>query len=188
MADQLMKKKEDHFYYMYWTDPDALIHDYGTTAPQVKTNIKTINKKLAALAKQNPDNLIIVLADHSLVDTTFLNIYEHEDFAQCLKSIFSIDCRSSFFHLKEGYEKQFIEAYNKYYKDFFAIKSKQEVIDEHMFGYGEPHVLFEDFLGDYLLTSISQYGFKCKEDYQMIGAHSGSLEEEFVINVAVINS
>ena len=56
-----------------------------------------------------------------------------------------------------------------------------------MFGYGEEHHLFRDFLGDFMLTSISSKGFSYTPDYPMIGAHSGSLEEESLISVSIFN-
>ena len=187
IADILMKKKEPHFYYMYWTDPDALIHDNGVDFRGVRDCVKLINKKVCKLAKENKDNLIIVLADHSLVDTKFFNLKEHEDFFSTLVTISSLDSRSGFFHVKEGQKEKFKELFNKYYGDYFILLTKQEVINQGWFGEGVAHPMFKDFLGDFMATSISEYGFTFSEDENMVGAHSGSLKEESIINVAVIN-
>ena len=61
------------------------------------------------------------------------------------------------------------------------------MIEQNWFGEGAPHPMFEDFLGDFMATSISKYGFCHEKEMKMIGAHSGSVEEESIINVAVIN-
>ena len=186
-ADALMKKEGPHFYYMYYPDPDHQIHDNGVDHRSVMEAVKKINKGVCKLAKENKDNLIIVLADHSLIDTTFFNITEHEDFFSTLVTISSLDSRSAFFHVKEGQEDKFKELFDKYYGEHFVLLTKKEVIEQNWFGEGAPHPMFEDFLGDFMATSISKYGFCHEKEMKMIGAHSGSVEEESIINVAVIN-
>lgn len=187
IADVLMKKEGPHFYYMYNPEPDHTIHEFGTEDERVLHISKDINRKVYKLAKDNKDNLIIVLADHSLINTTFFNIKEHDDFFSTLITVSSLDSRSAFFHIKENCKEKFVELFNKYYGDHFLLLSKQEVIDQQWFGEGSSHPMFEDFLGEYMATSISKYGFSFEDESPMIGAHSGSLEEESIINVAIIN-
>ena len=187
VADILMKKDGPHFYYMYYPDPDHQIHEHGISHRSVLESVKAINKGVCKIAKNNKDNLIIVLADHSLVDTTFFNIEEHSDFFSTLVTISSLDSRSSFFHIKEGKEELFKELFHKYYGEYFLLLTKEEVIKQNWFGDGIAHPMFEDFLGEFMATSISKYGFTFGDEEPMIGAHSGSLEEESIINVAVIN-
>ena len=187
VADILMKKPGPHFYYMYFAEPDHQIHDHGVNDRCVLEIVKDINRGVHKLAKANKDNLIILLADHSLVDTTFFYIYEHEDFASTLNGIPSLDSRSAFFHVKKGKNKEFEDLFKKYYGEHFLLLTKQEVINQKWFGEGVPHPNFEDFIGEYMATSISKYGFTFEKEMKMIGAHSGSVEEESLISVAVIN-
>ena len=182
-----MKQDDSHFIYMYWPDPDHLMHDNGVDNQKVKANIKQINKRLCHLAKENKDNLIIVLADHALVDTKFFHINEHQDFRDCLTSITSLESRSCFFHVKQDKINVFSTIFDKYYGKYFVLKTKEEIIKEKLFGEGENHSLFEDFLGDFMATSISQYAFNDFEEDPFIGAHAGSLEEESLISVSIIN-
>ena len=186
-ADEMMKEDSSHFIYMYWTEPDSLIHELGTDHYCIKRNVKEINKKVYQLAKENKDNLIIVLSDHSLVDTKFFYTFEHEDFKECLKTITSLDSRSCFFHVKSDKINDFSSIFNKYYGNYFVLKTKEEVIKENFFGEGDNHPLFEDFLGDFMATSISEYAFDNFDKAPFIGAHAGSLEEESIISVSIIN-
>lgn len=186
-ADSILKNEGKFFAYLYYPEPDSLIHKYGINSPLVKRNIKEINRKMAKLSKDNKDTLIILLADHSLIDSKFFYIYEHEDFKNCLSNITSLDCRSSFFHVKKGKEKEFEDLFNKYYGKYFKLYTRQEVIEKELFGPKPFHPLFEDFIGEYMATSISNYGFKNRIDYPLIGAHSGSVKEEFDISVSIIN-
>lgn len=186
-ADKYMKQDESHFIYMYWQEPDHQMHDYGINSRLVKENIKIINKKVCHLAKENKDNLILVLADHALVDTKFFHINEHQDFKDCLIGITSLESRSCFFRVKQDKINDFSTIFDKYYGKYFVLKTKEEVIKERIFGEGENHPLFEDFLGDFLAISTSEYGFNDFEEDPFIGAHAGGLEEESLINISIIN-
>lgn len=186
-ADHLMKNPDPHFCYCYWPEPDSLIHRYGTGHNAVRAKIKQINRKVETLVKANPDNLIIVLADHSLVDSKCFDVFEHEDFASCLKSIPSLDSRSVFFHVKEDCLDRFPLLFRKYYGDFFVLKSKKEILSENLFGFGNNHPLFEDFLGEFMATSVSEYGFAFQKD-DLKAHHAGSIEEEYRISVMIFNA
>lgn len=186
-ANEMMKKDESHFIYMYWTEPDSLIHEFGTDHYCVKSNCKKINKLVHKLAKENQDNLIIVLSDHSLVNTKFFYTFEHDDFSSCLTTITSLDSRSCFFHVKPDKINDFSTIFNKHYGKYFILKTKREIIEEEWFGPKENHALFEDFLGDFMATSISEYGFTNYDEETFIGAHAGSTEEESLIKVSIIN-
>ena len=116
-----------------------------------------------------------------------MNLKEHEDFYSTLVTVSSLDSRSAFFHVKEGKNAQFEELFKKYYGEYFLLLTKEEVIKQGWFGEGNPHPLFKEFIGEYMATSISKYGVTFDDENTMIGAHSGSLEEESIINVAIIN-
>lgn len=186
-CDALMKKSGPHYYYMYWAEPDKSIHTYGCNDVRIKRICKDINKRVAKLAKDNKDNLIIVLSDHSMIDTKYFYFYEHEDFYSMCETIFSLDARSAMFHVKEEYKDKFKDVFNKYYGKYFILKSKQEINDENWFGVGTPHPMYESFLGDFMATSISEYGFTYETDYHLIGNHAGNTSEESLIDVSIIN-
>lgn len=186
-ADEMMKNKNSHFYYMYWPEPDSLIHRYGTDHYFVKNNVKLINKKVKTLARKNEDNLIIVLADHSLINTKTLCIYDHPDFVDCLKTMPSLDSRSAFFHVKEDRKTEFENLFKKYYGEYFILKTKEEVLKEEIFGPKDYHDRFESFFGEYLAMSISNYCFEYKKDEPLIGHHAGATKEEFLISVMILN-
>ena len=187
-ASNIMKRDEKHFYYMYWNEPDSSMHKFGINDRRIKLMCKDINKRVARLANDNKDNLIIVLSDHSMVDTKYFNLYEHEDFADAVEHIYGLDARSCAFYVKDEYKDSFVSLFNKYYKDYFIIKTKEEVIKEGWFGEGTPHPLFESFIGDFLITSIKDYGFTYEKDYPLVANHAGSTSEESLIDVSIINN
>jgi predicted AlkP superfamily pyrophosphatase or phosphodiesterase len=182
-----LNQYDEAYYYCYWASPDNLIHEYGTDHPKVRNFCKLANKLLVKFTKEHPDTLFIVLADHSLVDSKFFYIYEHDDFASTLTNTMSLDSRSTMFHVKEDKKEEFVSLFNKYYGQYFVLKTRQEVIDEKWFCEGNENPHFRDFLGDFMATSVSEYGFTYDKEYTMKGSHSGSLEEESLIDVSLLN-
>lgn len=191
VLDSKFKNNDEFFLYMYYPEPDHTIHETGVHSYQSKEIIKYINKHVAKLAKNNPDTLLIVIADHGLIDVTYDKIEEHEDLYELLKFPPSLDTRSIIFHVKDNKQDEFRTLFNKYYGEYYRLLTTQEVIDQDYFGLGNKHPQFYNFLGDFMATSISSHAMAIKNDdntYTMfLGAHSGSLEEEYLISVAVIN-
>ena len=188
--DSEMKKEREHFIYAYWTEPDSSIHEYGTNHPYVHNIIREINKMVAKLAKSNKDNLIVILADHGLVDLSPMFLNEHEDLYELIINDSSIDHRAGDFRIKDNKQEEFKTLFNKYYGDEFYLLTKKEVIDQNVFGLGEKHPHFEDFVGDFLAISIKDKYICCpkkNEDGLLKGGHAGGTEEERKISVSIIN-
>lgn len=182
-----MKKDERQFIYGYWTEPDSLIHKHGTTSSIVRQNIKYINKQVAALAKNNPENLIIVIADHGLIDAKYDDVREHSDLFNLI-SEHHLDARAVFVDVKEENHQQFKELFNKYYSDNYVLYTKDEYIQNQVFGKGNEHPYFSNFLGDFLIISLNEHSLMLDDLHpDMIGLHSGGMEKEFIISVAVFN-
>lgn len=64
------------------------------------------------------------------------------------------------FKIKKGRKREFKQLFNKYFTDDFILKTKQEVIDEELFGVGIENKYFKDSLGDYLALAIVDKYFK----------------------------
>ena len=190
ILDKEMKEDRNHFIYAYWTDPDSSMHEYGTTHPYVHNIIREINRMVANLAKNNKDNLIVVIADHGLVDLSPMYLDEHKDLYDLIIGDSSIDHRAGSFRIKEGKQEEFKNLFNKYYSDCFDLYTKQEVIDQNIFGLGDTHHLFEEFLGDFLAISTKDKYICCplkNEDGLLKGGHSGDTPDERRITVSIIN-
>ena len=188
--DSEMKKDREHFLYCYWTDPDSSIHEYGTNHPYVHNIIREINRMVAKLAKNNKDNLIVVIADHGLVDLSPMYLNEHKDLYELMIGDCSLDHRAGAFRVKEDKHDKFKTLFNKYYSDDFYLLSKDEVISSHLFGFGEKHIQFEDFIGNFIAISKKDKYICCplkNDDGLLKGGHSGGTKEETRINVSLLN-
>ena len=185
-------KGDNQFIYTYWDEPDHSLHDFGTISSQTKRLVKSINMKMAKLAKNNPQTLFIVISDHDIIDITFLDIEEHQDLYDMLEYKPSVDSRALMVKLKNENVEEFKTLFKKYYgEEDFLLYTKEEVIKNEVFGFGTKHKEFDNFLGDILIISLNEKTFLIRDDngetLNFKAAHSGGTEQESIISVSIYN-
>lgn len=173
----------EHFLYVYWDKLDTYLHEYGTESAEVKDMLASVNKGYEYLKHNlDDDSIIIMIADHSQVDVLPINIKEHPEIWSCLLRNPSIESRASTFFIKEGYQKQFVEAFNRYYGKYFVLYTRDQVLNMGLFGKGIEHESIKDVIGDYLAIAVDSYYFKLFDDnFVMKGQHAGLLYEESMV-------
>ncbi len=186
-TDRLLK--ENNFLYSYCTEPDHTMHLEGTKSKKSEEIILFLVDELKKLVENNKDVLFILHADHGMVDIKQFFFKEHEEFLNTLdKDYISIEPRFSSFKVKD--KQGFINYYNKYLSEDFILKSKEEIINEHTFGYGTPHPLFNDMLGDYFLIASSKKYMMNDQyaDFHFEANHAGVNKEELALYMMIFNS
>lgn len=185
-ADKLIK--EHDFVYVYSTNPDHLLHEHGIKNEVIRENVIYLESKVKELVENNPDTLFILTADHGFADIEEINFKLHQDFLDTLDDdVFSIEPRFATVSVKD--EAKFLELTNKYYSDYFYIKTKKELLEEHAFGYGEPHPLFDLTTKNYFLIAKDKYCFyQSEEPIGFKGTHAGSLDSETEIYLLIFNA
>ena len=185
-------KGDNQFTYAYWAEPDHTIHEKGTKSKIVKNMVKEINKLTAKLAKNNPQTLFLIIADHGIIDCEYLNLEEHEILHSMLECKPSIESRAMMLKIKNDNVEEFINLFKKHYdENEFLIYYKTDLINNEIFGCGAPHKEFENFLGDLLIVSKTNKTFRVKDDYNeyhnTLAEHAGATEEEKIISVSIYN-
>lgn len=194
----LMKEVEaklpDHeLIYAYWTEPDHTMHEKGTDDQEVIEKIKAIDSALKDFVINNPEVLVLSLADHGMVDVVIEDIYEHPDFVEITDGYFSTEPRAAQFFVKPENRDKFQELYSKYYKDNFELYTKSEVISKQIFGPMDyESVKFREVLGDFLMVSTKNKYFEMtkpgEDKFPFKGQHAGGTKEEALIYLAVYNN
>lgn len=175
------KKEGQRFVYAYYENPDTLLHLNGTDSGKVKRMFRLIDKSVTYLANNLEDTLLIITADHGHMNSTPIIISEYPDFLDTLEGDTSIEPRFCSFSVKK--EKEFLELFNKYFSNYFILKTKEEIINEHWFGFGEEHSEFYSALGDYFAIAVSDKFFlyrHCEEEI-IKSHHAGITEDEMKI-------
>ncbi len=179
--------KAHKFVYSYCTEPDHTMHITGVKSFNTKDMIIFLNIELEKLVNNNPDTLFVLVADHGMIDVNQEYIHSHDDFINSLSSpYFSIEPRFSSFNVKN--KEAFIKAYNEHYSKLFILKSKQELLDNHTFGYGEPNQYALDAMGDYFFIakniSMINDGYAPQD---MLANHAGCTKIETELYMSIFN-
>lgn len=185
MADK--KLKENDFLYVYHTNPDSILHEFGVGSKEAGEAISRFDSAIQKLIRKNEDTLFFLLADHGHKNAIYYPIEEHTDFFSCLKyPFFSLEGRAAFFCVKKGKQEEFKSCYEHYYKDHFYCFSKEEINENNLFGYGKHAKRYDEVLGDFLLVSKDASCFLNIKGDRLISHHAGSTKEEREINLSIL--
>ena len=175
-------KEGKRFIYAYYEDPDATMHMTGTTSEDTKNVFYMIDESTKKLSERLNDTLLIVTADHGHINSSHIVLEDYKDLYDTLRSDVSIEPRFCSLSIKEGREEEFVDLFNKYFKDHFILKTKQEIIDEKWFGMGEEHKEFRDSLGDYIAIAKSNLNLRYRiPRHNFLSSHAGLTEDEMKI-------
>ncbi len=184
----LCNKDGRKYIYTYYNQPDYDMHDLGVDHASVKDHIIAINNVVESLAHDLKDTLIIVTADHGLIDTKWEFIPEYDDINCCFEHLPTIESRAMTFHIKDGMHAKFESAFNKHFGKYYELLSHDEVIESGIFGEGKVHPHFASFIGDYLAIATSDVSLEVegRTDDIFKGVHAGSTLAEFEVPFIVV--
>ena len=175
------------FSYIYVSEPDHLLHHYGLNDKYVYDIVKYLDENIKNLAKVHPNTLFLVIADHGLTDVKLEYIGHHQEFIDSLEDKnFFLEGRFATFKVKN--KKRFIDSYNKFYKNDFILKTKEDILNEKILGYSDTINKYAyETLGDFFLISKSDMCFINTLSSDLKMHHSGIKKEETKISMGVIN-
>lgn len=175
---------EETFTYSYWTKPDGIIHKCGVKSKRVNRYIKRIDRMVGKFVKKNENLTVLVIADHGLIDVEYLHMHDHIDLLSLESRPLSFEKRAANFYVEKKYQPLFKKLFNQYYSEYFELYTKEEVIENEIFGPNPMSPLAKSFLGDFLAVAISNKSLSdYYEDHYLKGHHGGSTLEEFQIYI-----
>lgn len=178
---ELTKEPGKHFLYSYWGEPDSLMHQTGCHGKNIKALLQLMEHQIESFAKALPeDSLLIVTADHGLVDAEALAVNHHPKLSEMLLRPMALEARAAAFFVKPEYVKAFPEAFKEAFgTDNFLLIPSAEAIKSGLFGPGEPHPQLGSILGDYLAIALKEYALYDRIDHcHLIGMHAGMSSNE----------
>ena len=186
---ELATHPEKKFIYAYCNEPDFSMHKYGTDNDKVLEVMKALNQKTEEFCNKLTDTLIIITADHGHVTVSdYVILSDYPKLQKMLIRETSIEHRATNFFVKEDMLEAFKEEFNKLFKNDFLLLSKQEVLEQGLFGKAKPHDKFASCLGDYIAIAISDKGIEDKYDPKPLkGLHAGITEDEMTVPLIVID-
>ena len=187
---KLSKKRKKKYIYAYWNQPDHAMHGHGVTSPEAHKEILHINSEVEKLCGKLKDSLIIITADHGLCDSVNLFLEDYPELYDMLKIPPSIEPgRAMSLFVKDGFQKDFKNEFNKHFGDSFRLMTKEEVFAENILGNGKPHPRTHGFVGDFLAIATTEKTlFTAREEHEFVGVHAGLTEAEMTVPFIAIET
>ena len=192
-----IKQHESSFCYMYWDDPDKTIHINGSYSNETKNMLKMIDIELSLMNEKLPeDTLIIITADHGLIDVKPIYLANFKDILSLLERVPSNEGRCAFFKVKAFKKRKFEKLFNEYFSKFFTLFKRKDFLSEGYLGEAVDEVNSKliSFIGDYVAVAKSNYYFHfnpsvySEDDDEMIfkAHHAGITANEMVIPFVIM--
>ena len=174
------------YIYAYSPEPDTTMHRLGSDSKEAKALIKDANDRIEKLASEVEDTIIFVIADHGHLKVDHIFLDNYPDIVACLKRNTSIEPRAVNFFIKDDKKEEFVELFNKYFKDYFDLCPKDEIIKAKLFGDGEENSVYRDALGDYLAIAKSNKDIIYGGSRPFVSQHAGYTDDEIFVPLVLI--
>lgn len=177
-----------HYLYAYFNEPDSSMHVHGVHSTQAKHWIKDLDRRCESIRKAMPeDSLLIITADHGLLDTRPVFVEHNPSLAGMLIRPPVLEPRAAAFYVKEEDRKFFPEAFHQAFGDDFFLINTEEAIQKQIFGQGESLPGLEQYLGDFLALAVSDAALYQKTQHcRLIGMHAWLTPAEMLVPLIAV--
>lgn len=175
------------YIYSYWPEPDHTMHEKGCYAGKVRQIVENLNTKIADFAARLPeDTLLLLTADHGLVDGHFLYLEDHPALLGMLLRAPTLESRTVNFYVKPDCVASFPEAFQREMGDGFLLLTGDAFIRDYL-GPGETNPAVYDFVGDYVALATAKECIAARrEETCLKGVHAGLTQAEMTVPLIVI--
>ena len=173
------------YIYVYWNQPDGLLHKTGCGSEEVHEAMLTLEATVSALAESLEDSLVIVTADHGHIDTEAAELYDYPELTDCLIRRPSLEPRVLNLFVKEEKKEFFEREWDRLFGDRFLLMPTEEVIERKLMGTGQPHAMFRRMLGDYLAIATGDLTIFYSGTNRWLSNHGSLTEDEMLIPLIV---
>ena len=189
VSGKLLRGEGKKLVCLYCNEPDHTMHEVGVNHQETVDQFRILDKKLNEFHKTlKSDTLLIVTADHGLVDgDRAVIINQIDSIDECLWMPPSIEGRAAAFFVKPYRRAQFEREFNAVCGDDFLLINREDALKTNLFGRGIVHPKSEDFMGDYIACATGsryiRYDTISGKIPDMIGMHAGLTDDEMTVPV-----
>ncbi|GAB3280405.1 alkaline phosphatase family protein [Kineosporia babensis] len=143
--------------YLYWGDLDKIGHEQGCRSWRWTAELERVDAAAQALAAGLPaDSMLVITADHGMVDVPFENRLDIADEPELLTGVRHLggEPRSLQLYCEAGAADDVAAAWHARVGQDMTVVTREQAVDEGWFGPVEPHVLPR--IGDVLTAAITE--------------------------------
>ncbi len=179
---KISKRHKRQYIYTYYSQPDHYMHKYGVSSDKVHREILAINSFTERLCKKLNDTLVIVTADHCLIDSEIIYLEDYPLLCDMLKRPPSVEPRALSLFVREGSLNEFKSEFNRLFGDSFILFTKEETLDSALFGSGKQNKKLESFIGDFFAVATGRKTIlNNRSSGFYIGVHAGITKDEMTV-------
>lgn len=187
IVQELCEDEQRRYIYTYYKNPDFKMHEYGVGHEIVRKEMEYIECKVNELCDKLNDTLVIVTADHGLIDIEWKNLRDYPDIWDCLSDVPTVEARALTFFVKEGREEEFENAFNKHFSNDYELMTKERALSFGIFGNGTPHPMVDRVLGEYIAVALGKTTINVSDKPPFfVATHAGTTPEEYDVPFIVI--
>ncbi len=187
--------EEKKYVYAYWSKVDALMHKHGTFSKEVADHFQELDQRIERFVNnvKNDDTLVLITADHGLIDTTPIRALSVDDYPRLKDFLILPLCgepRVCYAYVRSGKTFDFLHYMEDNLANVCKIITRDEAIQSGVYGEGIPGMKFRDRIGDFILLMNENYVLKDhvlgEVPPNFIGYHGGLSEEELFVPLIMI--
>ena len=165
------------------------MHSHGVGSKQAVDHFRIIDRELNSLSRRVNDTLIIVTADHGMINSESIFVNEIPEIMDCLIMPPMIETRAAAFYVKPHRRAEFENIFREKLGEWFLLLSREDIYRTGIFGRGRANRKFDDLIGDYIACAISAKDLAYKlpnvPHSGLIGKHAGLTEDEMLVPVII---
>ncbi len=182
------------YVYAYWPELDRLGHEYGIESRRARSHLIEIDAAFGRFLETiaGTDSIVIVTADHGVVDCgprNRLELSDHAALADTLALPLCGDGRTAYCYVRPERQVDFADVAAEALGDRAHVATSEALIEDGYFGLGDPHPRLAERVGDFTLLMRGRHTIKDwlpgERRYVHVGAHGGLSEEELFVPLVV---
>lgn len=187
----------EKYVYAYWPDLDHLGHQEGIGSAAARQHFLDIDAGFDRLASklENSDTLILLTADHGVIDTTEqsrIELEQHRPLTAMLDIPLCGEPRAAYCYVHPGEHTAFENYIAAELGDIITAIPSRKLVDAGLFGPGELHSQLHARVGDYTLLMKAPYiitdVLPGESPNTLIGVHGGLTAAELYVPLAVVST
>ncbi len=185
------------YVYAYWSEFDSLAHHYGIGSRRVAGHFASLDAGFSALCEglQGSDTLVVVTADHGLVDTdkrSRLWLEDHPELAETLALPLCGEPRVVYCYVRPDRRTQFLDYVRSALADQSDLFLSEGLVERGFYGHGPVHPRLRERIGDYALLMKGNYVLRdrlpAEQPPTHVGVHGGVSAAEMYVPLIVLRT